>query len=608
MTDRILERIRSGEPLTPSDERHRASCGSCQRATAEIAALDARLRDAAAPFASTPIPDEVLDAEPMQPRALERFGTHVLGLAAAAVVVLAVAVGAMALSPWRPSVADDPPASASPVERATPTAEPRPTPTPTPAPEPEIGPNLVGPFDYCADGVAGFEVTLPANVYAERADAERPACRTFGSVEAIGGRPNLEPRILARVDERPPAFDDGTIVAEESRTSQFGVAMTRAEVRVPESGALAANHTITYVIELGGARFLVIETDAGDPHWVESLDALAHNVRVTEPITLPPAAIAAAEALFAARDVCEDPARAMVVTFPDEWWTNTAVEDLPACSWFAPSFFEFESSATVPDEVEITLEVVEGDYGKLAGRDAWETLTLVGRPATRWLVDNGGERTYEYVIQLGETAESGPHLVARTVMAGEDMDVTMAVLDRLVRLISFAPAPPGASSTRAAISAPPVSAEATEGDFRLELDVQQERYRAGQPVIADITLSYLGDETSVDLWGSGLGVVGSRLRQLDGSIEHGWATTTDCRPHPITPGEPLHKPFAKSGSFSPDEPLAEFYEAYFADPLLRLPPGRWELTAVTGFTVGGGDCGEGPSIDLEVSVEVVVEP
>ena len=80
---------------------------------------------------------------------------------------------------------------------------------------------------------------------------------------------------------------------------------------------------------------------------------------------------------------------------------------------------------------------------------------------------------------------------------------------------------------------------------------------------------------------------------MDGTIEHGWATTTDCRPHELAPGEPMRRPFAKSGSWSADDPSAEFYEAYFRDPLLRLPPGRWEITAVTGFTAGGDDCGDG---------------
>ena len=395
-------------------------------------------------------------------------------------------------------------------------------------------------------------------------------------------------------------------MAEEPRASDTGVAMTRYEVRTPETGAVVGSHTLNYVVELADGRFLVAWTD--DQRWFGKLDRLAQSLAMMEPISIAPDAIAAADELFAVRDVCEDPERAMVVTFPEDWWTNTAIEDLPACSWFAPEFFEFESSDAVPDEVEITVEVVEGDHAPVAEPPAWETLTLLGRPANRWIVESDGERRYEYVVQLGETPESGPNLVARKVSSSVDLDLAMAVLDRLVRHISFASAPPGASSTNPPIAAPPVSAEATEGDFRLELVVQQERYRAGQPIVADMTLTYLGDEPSLSLWGSGLGVLGSRLRQIDGSIEHGWATTTDCRPHPIAPGEPMHRPFVKSGGHSADDPDAEFYEAYFTDPLLRLPPGRWEITAVTGFQAGGDDCGDGPWVGLEVSVEITVEP
>jgi hypothetical protein len=530
-----------------------------------------------------------------------------VGLAAAAVVVLAVAAGALVMSPGRLSVATDPSASASPTGDARPSAQPTATPTPTPSsPAVQVDAHLVGPFGRCADGIAGFVVTLPDSVYAERADGERPACRTFGGASDFAGAVE-PPRIIARVSQELPSFEQGTVVAEERRTSDSGVPMTRYEVRMPETGALAASHSVYYLIELAGGSVLVAQTDAGASAWVERLDMLALSISLTEPIAISADAAAEADELFAVRDICEDPERGMVVTFPEDWWTNTAVDDLPACSWFSPAFFEFESSATVPDAIEITVQVIEGDYA-VSEPPAWETLTLLGRPGMRWLVESDGERRYEYVVQLGEAPESGPNLVARTVASGNDQELAMAVLDRLVRRISFASAPPGASSTNPPITAPPVAAEATEGDFRLELVVQQERYRAGQPIIADMTLTYLGDEPSLSLWGSGLGVLGSRLRQIDGSIEHGWATTTDCRPHPIAPGEPMHSPFVKSGGHSADEPNADFYEAYFRDPLLRLPPGRWEITAVTGFTAGGDDCGDGPPGGLQVSVEITVEP
>jgi hypothetical protein len=65
--------------------------------------------------------------------------------------------------------------------------------------------------------------------------------------------------------------------------------------------------------------------------------------------------------------------------------------------------------------------------------------------------------------------------------------------------------------------------------------------------------------------------------------------------------------FGKSGSFSGDDPNAALYEAYFTDHLLRLPPGRWEIAAGAGGSVGD-DCGDGEPLSLTARVEITVEP
>jgi hypothetical protein len=65
-------------------------------------------------------------------------------------------------------------------------------------------------------------------------------------------------------------------------------------------------------------------------------------------------------------------------------------------------------------------------------------------------------------------------------------------------------------------------------------------------------------------------------------------------------------PFVKSGGYGYDDPLASFYQAYFADPDLRLPAGTWTIQATASFYTGD-DCGDVAHL-LETSVTVVVEP
>lgn len=156
------------------------------------------------------------------------------------------------------------------------------------------------------------------------------------------------------------------------------------------------------------------------------------------------------------------------------------------------------------------------------------------------------------------------------------------------------------------ISADPVRAEDDDGEFRLTIEADQDRYRAGQPIEVHATLTYLGPAEVARAFGSGSGLVGFGLRHEELGIVIGSASTTDCRPYDLAREEPVEYPFAKSGGYSPDEPLAPFYEAYFADPELRLPAGTWTISAGAGFYTGA-DCGD-VQHSLGASVTVVVEP
>ncbi|MFN2483478.1 MAG: hypothetical protein ABR509_00880 [Candidatus Limnocylindria bacterium] len=152
---------------------------------------------------------------------------------------------------------------------------------------------------------------------------------------------------------------------------------------------------------------------------------------------------------------------------------------------------------------------------------------------------------------------------------------------------------------------PPLGDSDEERSFRLDFQVDRERYVAGEPINAHAVLTYLGPDT-VTLRGPGTGLIGFGVDQLDGPITIFSASTTDCAPHVLEAGRPMIQPFQKSGGFSPDDPNVEFFEAYFRDPVLRLPSGSWELVAGAGFYIG--DCGPGDvQVSLTTSVRIEVE-
>jgi len=152
----------------------------------------------------------------------------------------------------------------------------------------------------------------------------------------------------------------------------------------------------------------------------------------------------------------------------------------------------------------------------------------------------------------------------------------------------------------------PLTAEDTDGAFRLTIATDHDRYRAGQVIEVVATLTYLGPDPSTVALGSGSGLVGFGVKSDDPAIDIGPAFTTDCAPWPFVRDEIVEYPFSKSGGFGNDDPLADFYRSYFEMPELRLPAGTWTIYAGASFSIGS-DCRPDPH-ELSTSLTVVIEP
>lgn len=170
------------------------------------------------------------------------------------------------------------------------------------------------------------------------------------------------------------------------------------------------------------------------------------------PITATQAAIVAA--LFATPDTCHNPEAGYTVTFPDDWYTNTAIGSWPACSWFSPTFYEVDDPDTVPDEVAIVLtytpDVEAIGLPSVARRN--EQTEVGGRPAFRaeYVGVGGGfidigSFLYSYAVgmdgRLPGEGEPGDVLGASVSWAVEEdpeaYRVATAVLDRIMASLVF---------------------------------------------------------------------------------------------------------------------------------------------------------------------------
>ncbi len=152
----------------------------------------------------------------------------------------------------------------------------------------------------------------------------------------------------------------------------------------------------------------------------------------------------------------------------------------------------------------------------------------------------------------------------------------------------------------------PVAGANDDGQFKLTIEADQERYRVGQLIAITSTLMYLGPNAGITVSGSGTGLVLFALERSDPALRTEPAGTSDCRRSEIPAGIGIDHPFVKTGGWSGDDPAADFYRAYFASPELRLPAGAWTITAVANFNEGP-DC-VGQLHNLSASVKVSVEP
>jgi hypothetical protein len=147
----------------------------------------------------------------------------------------------------------------------------------------------------------------------------------------------------------------------------------------------------------------------------------------------------------------------------------------------------------------------------------------------------------------------------------------------------------------------------TNGDFRFSLTAGQTQYAAGEP-IRDIhaALTYTGPRASIDLTGGYQLIEPWQLEQLDGPIDQLGATPAPCRGYTMSRNLPVDSSFGKSGGYSHSDPLATFWDAYFADPDLRLPAGTWKITVGAHFSETSCD-GQWIGLSASIVIRTVAE-
>lgn len=173
--------------------------------------------------------------------------------------------------------------------------------------------------------------------------------------------------------------------------------------------------------------------------------------------------------------------------------------------------------------------------------------------------------------------------------------VILAILSLMACAPSMGPIPPGTGDAWA---------HNNDGTFEIKLYTDKQDYKEGEPVTCYATVEYVGEGDSVTIYSSDP-LVGFGLKDdkyFDGKyvVDDVLITTQ------FNKGEPVTYEFVKSGSWSSDDKNAEFYERFYNEKQLILPPGDYVITAaINGFF--DKDDYEGSKYSLSANVNIRVE-
>jgi hypothetical protein len=162
-----------------------------------------------------------------------------------------------------------------------------------------------------------------------------------------------------------------------------------------------------------------------------------------------------------------------------------------------------------------------------------------------------------------------------------------------------------ACSAPADSSGEPIVVTGRDAGFVLALQLGSNVVDAGDPIEVAAQFTWEGAAPKGSVWSSGGGPVVFAIEHLDGDLDIAGAMTADCVQHDYARLVPAAIPFQKSGGFSDDDANAKFFKDYFADPVLRLPAGRWRVSATASGFLQPCEF-NAPSIEITVAQDLLV--
>lgn len=316
-------------------------------------------------------------------------------------------------------------------------------------------------FSEAADGLmaeratctnaGGFTISYPATWYTNEKIGNVAACSWFGPepIEAVDPADiPAQVAIVVHVFEggvgqipEYPRTDGGEVLLD-------GVFFGRFEDTIPsQPPEFAYQYSAWLDADYLGEKLTgtTLSSAAGD--YVVNravLDRMMATLQLESRTTFAPAPDAEADALFSDLDECTNPEDGYTVQFPDAWYTNTAIGNVPACSWFTPDYFEVTEDSAAPEGIWISLAEIGSTVGYIGTtQDYLSESVFVGGRVGRRVEYNPNPmgtpdyRAYHFVVPFGADGIVRTFVAATDNTTAGEYRLAKAVLDRIVASLRF---------------------------------------------------------------------------------------------------------------------------------------------------------------------------
>jgi len=140
-------------------------------------------------------------------------------------------------------------------------------------------------------------------------------------------------------------------------------------------------------------------------------------------------------------------------------------------------------------------------------------------------------------------------------------------------------------------------------NFVVKTYIDKLTFDENEEIIMYSTLEYIGEKENITLW-SGEPYFHHEILNEEGEYFNQGITLTILKTTVLEKGETYIIPFSKSGSYTEDDPRADFWKEYFSEKELRLPSGDYTFKAYTEFSL---DEDQTERVNLSIEFEVRVE-